>query len=249
MVPIDYRGARIQTQRCDRSRRTRRHGFRSADRTNPDIAYNPDRNEYLVTYDVGASRYSGDTAHRRRTILGGGEFGIADWPSPESLPAVASCKGGADQYLVVWHSWATGVQNDVYGRFVDGTGAVGGVVRFAYTTASQKNADVACNARLQEYMVSWEEEFAGGHYGIAGQRLTTDGRLGLPFHIKAPFVGVNSSTPASAAGREAGFIVAWDQDRAAGSPFQDIHGRVVAAPFFADGFESGNMLAWSSASP
>jgi len=222
------------------------------DRTNPDIAYNLARNEYLVTYDLAGLDISATRLTAGGTILGGGEFGIAGWPDPESQPAGAACKGGADQYFVVWQSQQSATDNSVFGRFIDGAGVPGAVVQFYNSPIDEQQPDVSCNTRLQEYLVVWEHQYSNtsGPFGVFGQRVTTDGRLSGQFTVRGVVAGdtKDHTSPATAAGLDGGFLVVWEHDRS-GTAFQDIHGRIVAAAFFADGFESGNLIAWSSSSP
>lgn len=62
---------------------------------------------------------------------------------------------------------------------------------------------------------------------------------------------VCSSGPSgrSIAGGPVGWFVAWEHDRQ-GSSYQDIHGRLVwVEEIFADGFEGGTMINWSSHVP
>ncbi len=74
-------------------------------RGNPDVAYNAQRNQYLVVYDdypkVNENIY-GKRLSATGTPMAGGEFAIADWPGDEIDPTVASCPA-TDQYLVGWH--------------------------------------------------------------------------------------------------------------------------------------------------
>jgi hypothetical protein len=44
------------------------------------------------------------------------------------------------------------------------------------------------------------------------------------------------------------YLVAWEYDRA-GTAYQDIHARLVRPNLFADGFQSGNTVAWSQTVP
>jgi len=220
----------------------------ATDREDPDIAYNLARNEYLVTYSLTGSNILATRLTAGGIILGGGEFGIAEWAEPESRPAVASCKGNADQYFVVWQSQQSATNNEIYGRFVSGGGVTGVVTSFDGNF--QQNADVACHAPSLEYLVVYEEEYGNGALGVAGQRLTMYGTLSPTFAIRPVYTGQleDHTRPAVAAGKDGGFLAAWEDDRA-GTSFQDIHGRMVMVHLFADGFESGNVNAWSASGP
>lgn len=222
------------------------------DRTNPDIAYNLDRNEYLVTYDelgadILATRLNGDGV-----ILGAGEFGIASWPSPESRPSIAACGGGTDQYFVAWQSLVGAGNNDVYGRFVTGDGVPDGApIHFYSTVVSEQNPNVTCGTGPAEYMVLYETQYSSttGPFGIHGQLVPTSGSLPPYFVVRGPIAGETGVcfAPTVAAG-EAGFLVAWEHERQ-GTSYQDIHGMMVWGPMFYDGFESADTGAWSSTVP
>ena len=222
-------------------------------RTNPDIAYNLARNEYLVTYDLAGLDISATRLTAGGVILGGGEFAIAAWADAESRPAVAACRGGADHYFVAWQSLVGANNNDIYGRFVTGGGVPDGApVHFFNATVNEQLPDVTCHTGLTEYLVVWEQQFSNssGPFGISGQRLTTSGILSPSFQVRPVIVGETGvcSKPAVAAGEAGGFLVAWEHDRQ-GTSYQDIHGRIVMAGLFSDGFESGNTNAWSSTVP
>jgi len=222
------------------------------DRSNPDVAYNLDRNEYLVTYDelgadILATRLTG-----AGVILGAGEFGIAAWPSPESRPSVAACGGGTDQYFVAWQSLVGANNNDVYGRFVTGDGVPDGApIHFDSTVVREQNPNVTCGTGPAEYMVFYENQYSSttGPFGIHGQLVSTSGSLLPHFVVRGPIAGETGVcfAPTAAAG-EAGFLVAWEHERQ-GTSYQDIHGKMVWGPMFYDGFESGNTSAWSLTSP
>jgi len=224
----------------------------ATDRTNPDIGYNLDRNEYLVTYDdngadILATRLAGNGA-----VLGGGEFGIAGWPSPESRPSVAACGGGTDRYFVAWQSQVSATNNDVYGRFVTGDGVPDGApLPFHDTPIDEQEPEVACRSGSVEFLTVWETQYSGttGPFGVDGTLVFPNGTLSSHFQVRPVFAGETGVTTRPAAvGGQQGYLVVWEHDRF-GTSYQDIHGRLVLAGIFSDGFESGNTNAWSSVSP
>ena len=249
-VPIDIEGARMQLNGNLIPGGLVLVASGATDRTNPDIAYNLDRNEYLVTYDdlganILATRLTGNGV-----ILGGGEFGIATWPSPESKPSVAACGGGTDRYFVAWQSQVSATNNDVYGRFVTGDGVPDGApLRFPYHTMDEQEPEVTCRNGSAEFLVVWEEQYSTGAFGIRGSRVFPNGTLSFPFAVRPVWVGETGvATMPAAVGGEQGYLVVWEHDRQ-GTSYQDIHGKMVWGPLFADGFESGNTNAWSAVSP
>jgi len=202
----------------------------SENRVNPDVAYNLARNEYLVVYDnavdVFATRLNSSAAK-----LGGGEFGIAEWPDTEIHPAVDACNQ-TDQYLVAWQSLQSGTQNDVYVRFVDGDGSFptgGGPHVIDNTSVHEQNPDVACNSTTSGsmFLVTYEQQYSNitGPYGIWGQFVYQDYSLSSAFGIIDGTGSLDRTEPAVAGGG-ANYMTAWEHDRDAS--YQDIHGRILS---------------------
>jgi len=251
-TPLDVQGRRVSLDGSFPVNSMVSVASGTGDRTNPDIAYNLSRNEYLVTYDLAGADILATRLTAGGVVLGGGEFAIAAWPDAESRPTVAACRGGADQYFVAWQSTVGVNNNDIYGRFVTGDGVLDGApIDFYYTSIDEQHPDVTCHTGIGEYLVVWEHQFSdtSGPFGIGGQRLTTSGVLSDHFKVRTVYIGETGvcSRPATAAG-EQGFLVAWEHDRQ-GTSYQDIHGRIVMLSLFSDGFESGNTNAWSSTAP
>jgi hypothetical protein len=196
----------------------------------PDVAYNLSRNEYLVTYhddqDIWGTRLQGNG-----NILGGGEFGIAGWPSAEIEPVVASCDR-EDQYLVVWQSLQSGTHYDIYARFITGSGTPDTVHHIFGDPVHQVAADVTCVSNGSLYIVTWQNQFSTitGPYGILGRMISSEKRMGDAFTLMSPTAGIQAefTRPATAGGR-AQFLTAWEHERA-GTAYQDIHAR-LATPF------------------
>ena len=140
----------------------------SQKRVLPDVAYNLSRNEYLVTYHDGLDIF-GTRLQGNGNILGGGEFGIAGWPSAEINPVVASCDR-ADQYLVVWQSLQSGTQYDIYARFLTGAGVPDSVYQVYSDSVHQVDPDIACVSDGSLYLITWQQQYSNltGPYGILG---------------------------------------------------------------------------------
>ena len=193
-------------------------------RIHPEIAYNLARNEYLVVYDnsldVFGTRFTGPGSP-----LAGGEFGIAGWPGDEELPSVAACPD-TDQYLVAWQN----NQPDIYARFINGDGSLdGGPLHLDFTSVAEIKPNVTCNAAGDQFLAVWQQQYSSltGPHGIRGQFVNNDKTLGLPFAIVTPRSGVTAefTTPAVTGGN-VNYLAVWEHDRA-GTPFQDIYGRLI----------------------
>jgi len=248
-VPRDIEGARIQLSGSLVPGGLVPVASGAGDRFNPDIAYNLDRNEYLVTYDENGADILATRLTGNGVVLGGGEFGIATWPSPESKPSVAACGGGTDRYFVAWQSLVAANDNDVYGRFVTGDGVPDGAPLHFSIHASEP--DVTCRNGSADFLAVWESQYSSttGPFGIDGRLVLPNGTLSQGFVVRTVYSGETGvATMPAAVGGQQGSLVVWEHDRQ-GTSYQDIHGRMVWGSLFSDGFESGNTNAWSSVAP
>jgi hypothetical protein len=213
--------------------------------TNPDLAYNPLRDEYMVVYEIDAV----DVAARRLDHTGilSSQVMVADWADTELSPAVAACPG-QDQWLVVWQS--NNPMAKPYARFLFGNGVVdGGPLQVYATTGRNQAPAVACLPGEAQYLIAWEEEYAGAHFGIGGRRLGTSKAFPAPGFVVRPVYGgqTRHARQPAVVGSTIGWSVAWVQERE-GSTYSDVHNRMVWS-LFADDLETGNTGLWSAASP
>ncbi|NUQ38834.1 MAG: hypothetical protein HUU23_13770 [Caldilineales bacterium] len=203
----------------------------SENRVNAAVAYNHARNEYLVTYDNGLDIF-GVRLRGDGVALGGGEFGIAGWPSAERYASVAAC-ARLDQYLVVWQSLENGNDENIYGRYVHGNGApeqawfVGGT---QIPGIKDLNPAVACNVQGDTYAIVWQFQYSNttGPYGVWGRNVYANKQPGPPFTVSGAIAGETTgrTRPAIAGGR-IHFLAAWEAERW-GTAWQDIRGRLIA---------------------
>jgi len=169
--------------------------------------------------DIFGMRLRGDAVP-----LGGGEFGIAGWPSVEIHPAVAACKE-ADQYLVAWQSDQSASNDAIYARFIGGGGTPAGVHLIDDSTSPEREADVACNQAGNQYLVAWQTRYTNLKYGIWGRLVHPNETMDAGFGIVAPGSVTDRTQPAIAGGYT-NYLVAWEHQRD-GTSYQDIHGRLV----------------------
>jgi len=197
----------------------------SENRVNPDIAYNVARNEYLVVTDNGVDVF-GARLRGDGQSLGGGEFGIAGWPSTENRPSVAACRA-ADTYLVGWQS-LEGPDYNVYARYVDGDGTLRSVHLIDDTTGDEIEIDIAANHAGTQFMLAWQTRYANNKYGIWARTVSTQAELGEQFSIVIPYGDQDRTMPAVAGGHSA-YMTVWEHDREVGGK-QDIHA-LLTSPF------------------
>ncbi len=187
----------------------------------------------------------------------GDEFQVNTFtPGSQRFPAVAFDAAGG--FVVVWHgvSWILFSEDDILGRRFDSAGAPVGqdFLVNTYTTDIQFRPAVAADAN-GGFVVVWHSDGSTGSdsslRSVQGQRFDSSGALlGHHFQVNSYTTG-NQWKPAVAADRNGNFVVAWSSNGSSGSDsdWYSIQGQRFAVPIFADGFESGNTSAWSSAVP
>ena len=183
----------------------------------------------------------------------GAEFHInEDTVSAVREPRVASDPAG--NFVVVWSGPDGGggpYDLGVFGRRFDASAAPqGGEFRVnTYTTDHQEQAVVASDED-GNFVVVWNSTSQEGDYpfrGVFGQRYDASGTpVGGEFHVNT-YTTDNQRRPAVARSPDGDFVVVWH------SRYQDGHGYGVFGQrygdiIFEDGFESGGLTHWSSAS-
>jgi len=205
----------------------------------PDIAYNLSRNEYLVVYtwhDKVTPNDNYDIVGRILERTGGvlsnpayliGYQTVDEWsPAVAALPTVPNYGG----YVVTWEMRYTPTDGDIHARYVPGRMAVDpGAVLGPYIVVSDVGQNqvapaIAANPSNRHYLVSWAEQLAapfGSNTGIRGRELAGDGALwGMYQWLGGSF----SAHAAVAAGRTGDFLTAWTETGLSGAT--DIYGRL-----------------------
>jgi hypothetical protein len=180
----------------------------------------------------------------------GGAFQVNSYtPGFQAEPSLAVAADGA--FLVVWDG-AFGQDGDFPGVFAQKFDASG--VRQGsefqvnqYTTSQQITPRVSADASGAFTVVWMSYAQDGSDFGVFARVLT---RAGTPeggeFQVNTVTAG-RQSYPAVVAQPSGRFVVAW-QTYAGGPVLGDVAARRFARDFiFHDGFESGDLLAWSSA--
>lgn len=179
----------------------------------------------------------------------GGEFQVNTTTSDsQDTPSVAMAAGGS--FMVTWESFAQdGDGWGVYGRLFDSTAtALTGEIPVNTTTAFDQDTS-AVSAGPGGFVVAWES-FAqdGDNNGVQIQSFATDGLpVGEESQVNVFFAG-EQEDPAVAIDPSGNAVVVWESDGQDGSA-SGIFGQRYESTLFADGFESGNLLAWSNVTP
>jgi hypothetical protein len=207
---------------------------------NPSIAYNSQRQEYLVVWSVdrpGNDDIRGQRLSKNGTLLGG-PFWISAGSGNERWYPDVTYNSQHDQYLVVWQYYDPTAGNGIKGKRVSGTGVVldtsditirgaGAPTWNDYTPA------VAYAYTSDRYLVVYEEVWAGSFF-ICGNVLDNTGTVGGQITI-ASNPGNGVSEPDVAYNAHANrFLVVWQYEYS--STDWDIYGHQL----------EGNGALWGS---
>lgn len=131
---------------------------------NPDIAYNPATDQYMVVWaQVGTYAvdiYGGRLS--REGALQGSVFPIGEAANEQQFPAIATNE--QNRFLVVWQDdRLVAGDKDIYAQFLDGSGnLVSGNFWLAISTADETHPAVAANGSAREYLVVYQQTTAQG---------------------------------------------------------------------------------------
>ncbi len=209
-----------------------------AERRYPDVAYNSQRNEYLVVWEevdglgyvyIRAQRLTADAQLVGTMItVASGVLGMSE----VYYPAV-DYASTADKYLVVWVNYVVGAAMHIVGQVLNSEGGlVGSGFYVSEDTTGEPRylPDLAYNRHGNGYLVVWQQYDPGTSlFSIHGQLVHGEGFLtGSPISI-ACHSAVSSTSPAVAAiptGPSAyKYLVVYEYEFTLGD--LDIHGRLV----------------------
>ena len=184
------------------------------DRVQPDVAYDPTHDRYLVVWSYDYFGDGSDFDVYGRFIPWSGpdagltEFSICPWTSSESRPRIALGEG-AGEFMVVWMS--TGPPSTIGGRRVlaDGSGFASNPWEIEPFAFNRTSPDLTYNPWSNEYLVVWDVE-ANGELDVHGVLMTWDGTPLANFY-PAVFFGIDESRPAiTVCGPGADYVVAYE---------------------------------------
>jgi hypothetical protein len=128
----------------------------------------------------------------------------------------------------------------VLGQRFDGAGVpLGAEFRVnSYTSGYQRHPKVT-GETAGDFVVVWTSDYQ--HHGVFGQRYDPAGlRIGGEFQINSGYTNYLRTWPAAAPLGAGDFVAVW-QDGS--SP--DVFGQRLTPPDFYDGFEAGDVCAWT----
>ena len=198
------------------------------DTGSPDIAYNLNRNEYLVVYEQESSPASSVFDVIGRRITGDAvllpEQTIDASANQQRSPRVAAYSPDhAMPYLVVFEDSWNDPTGDVRGYLLNGDGQPMNLVNVSATpNISESYADVASSEELGGYTAIWLK--TDGDMHLWTRRIAHDGTLGPEYRVsESPVDPVNFSECAVANGVPLSLIT-WEQKV---PQVRDLAGRLV----------------------
>jgi hypothetical protein len=194
----------------------------------PDVAYNPSRNQFLVVWQETWSVGDRDIYGRRVGMAGGASallnpFSITTSENDDIAPAVAAIPTVPDegQYLVTWQT-----NQDVRARTVTGNEGLGTRRDLANTGWGEYRPAAAGCASRQQFFVVWTwvpVVTPPAMMQVQGRTLALDG---APLHDTTLIGGGQVFDAAVAAGPACGHLVAFDDNATFGSFTRGIYGQL-----------------------
>jgi hypothetical protein len=229
------------------------NAYTTSDQSTVAVASDPNGN-FVVVWQSGQDTPSGTTwgiFGQRFDAAGtpqGSEFLVNSYTSEsQERPSVAADADG--NFVVVWSGYLQdGSSGGAFGQRFDASGARrGGEFRVnSYTTGSQFLPAVSSSAH-GSFVVIWRSyKQDGSEYGIFGQRFDASGAVqGGEFRVNT-FTTGSQRYSAVASNPDGDFVVVWDGYHDSGT--LGVFGQRYGDIIFQDGFLSGDLSRWSSAS-
>jgi len=153
----------------------------SVDERDPQATYNPDYNNYMVTWDEDNGTdldIMGIIVEADGTVPGTA-FVITPVPAAtDQQSAAVSYDTFTNRYLVVFMDFtASLIESDLYAQFVDFDGGlIGPDFAVNNDAGNQDFPAVAFNENYSRFLIAWEDDYYGD-YDIAGQHILVSGLL------------------------------------------------------------------------
>jgi hypothetical protein len=140
------------------------------DQRHNNIAYNPHRNEFLVSWtDTRPSLVNVGVAGRFVKADGTmpePDFTVVDGPGSQIFPHAVYVEK-RKQYFVIWDdsraepdtNWREVKERDVYGRWITSAGKPSGTdIPICTKAGSQRYSDIAYNPLMERFLITWRDE-------------------------------------------------------------------------------------------
>lgn len=220
-------------------------GTADVEATPPAIAVSP-TGEFLVTWESATDRIAGQLFDASGMPVGVELEIDSGAGTAAGFPAVAWHPSGT--WLVAWQADADGDANGIFARFLDASGMPVGVELQlnADSAGDQTRPDLSVDG-AGEFAVTWQTGDADGERILARLFDASGMPVGVELQVdESP--GSVSSRPAVAHVADGEYWVAWqDLDSDGDGSDEVVGGRSPLV--FADGFEAGDVGAWSGTTP
>jgi hypothetical protein len=208
----------------------------------PAIAYDADRDRYLVVWAYDVMGNAGDLDIYGAFVpwngpgQGWAPFEICTWRGNQTQPAV-TYNPVRGEFLVVWKNSDAGTPTAITARRVLAAGGFppGDAFTLCSRGENRDAPDVTYNLHRNEYLVTWDIEITATDRDIRGIRLRGDGApltggsAGLVGEfIVADYIGSFEAAAAVAACGDADqYLVAWQSDDGTGGADWEIYARYL----------------------
>lgn len=205
------------------------------DQKNPEVAYNPDDEEFLIVWQDGRHDPDNADVYAQRVsatgVLVGDAFTITTSPYRQLTPYVAYAPG-EDVYLVVWRHYP-GTANeyfDVYGQRVSSTGSLVGdpltIAAGTGWTARESPTDVIYNPTAKTFLVVYQD-LSTGYWNVWARPVSTSGTLGTKIQITGYRTRHEAQGVAAYSSKNDQYLVVYSYRSTPGAP-RDIRARYVS---------------------
>ncbi|MEM7032744.1 MAG: LamG-like jellyroll fold domain-containing protein [Chloroflexota bacterium] len=142
-----------------------------------DLAYNSDQNSYLVVWEDNRPGTTGRDVYGQMVdataALSGPAIQISEAAAASHQYQPQVSYNSSDQtFLVVWYDYRTGSW-DIYGQFLDNTGALVGANEIIATRSEHQQYPIissGASGQTDEFLVIWQDK-RNGNWDIYGQRV------------------------------------------------------------------------------
>jgi hypothetical protein len=195
----------------------------------PALAYNRNRNEYLIAWHEAVGGTDSNIYARRitgnGTLLFPESIDIATTANSEIFPAVAAIRTspGQGKYLVTWQLLTSTTNGDIWAQRVNGDGSMDGPpIGISSAPEWEEVPSVAGNSNSREYLIAWAHFDSSSNSYIHGRFFPL---LDVIPGMGERLGGYKAENVSVAAGPGGDFLVVY-QDKAPGASLEDIWGRL-----------------------
>lgn len=198
----------------------------------PDVAFDANTGRYLVVWQEMPSGERQFDIYARLIAADGSPVGgpkiVSANPDDQADPQVAA-DAGLSRFMVIWeqHPYEA-IYSNIAAQMMTADGPVfgpaislaeGGVYR-------RRNPAIAFHAGAEAYLAAWEVVISASNHDLYQRPLRPDGTLPGKESAVTTLTGMETA-PALAPDHDLSFLLAWEDDRDAGSAGMEIYGQLA----------------------